>query len=659
MVPKGTVNAVGVEDRRQFFDHAPIPVQCLAPDGTVLHANQALLDLLGYAHADYVGLHVSEVHADLEVAADILSVLAKRDRLTDCPARLRCQDGSNREVLISSHAYWKGDQFAHTHCFVREITREHRAERGLTISETRLAKMIQHLPDAMAITTLEDGRFLAVNHAYLRMIGRQGQDIVGKTSLELGRWPRSEDRETFVRQLVRDGRVRDVEATLGYPGQFRDCLVSAEISEFDGERYIVAVTKDITDRKRAEAALHETEAELRQAHKLEVVGRLAGGVAHDFNNLLSIVVGHSAMLMSGLATHDPLRSHVAAISRAADRATTLTQQLLAFSRRDIVRPRVFNLNDTVTQIQQLLPRLIGESIRVVINIDPAIANIRADPNQVEHVLMNLAVNARDAMPNGGTLRFATTHTTFDAAFVRHAHPAQQAGAYVVVSVSDTGQGMDAAAAAQVFEPFYTTKARGKGTGLGLATVYGIVKQAGGYIDLETAPGRGSTFTVSFPQVDAVEDPIESAPSATGPVTGTETVLVVEDEDEVRALFHEGLTALGYTVLTACDGLAALEICGGDVSIDVVLTDVVMPGMSGRELSGHLTERYPGLKTIFISGYADDILEPQGLLAVKAHLLRKPCTPDDAARLIRHVLDGTVGTDSWGNTLGARQLPRGL
>ncbi len=228
-----------------------------------------------------------------------------------------------------------------------------------------------------------------------------------------------------------------------------------------------------------------------------------------------------------------------------------------------------------------------------------------------------------------------------------------------MSVSDTGQGMDAAAAAQVFEPFYTTKARGKGTGLGLATVYGIVKQAGGYIDLETAPGRGSTSTVYFPQVDAVENPVESAPSATGPVTGTETVLVVEDEDEVRALFSEGLTALGYTVLTACDGPSALEICGDDVSIDVVLTDVVMPGMSGSELSGHLTERYPGLKTIFISGYADDILEPQGLLAVKAHLLRKPCTPDDAARLIRHVLDGTVETDGWGNTLGARQLPRGL
>ena len=362
--------------------------------------------------------------------------------------------------------------------------------------------------------------------------------------------------------------------------------------------------------------------------------------------------------MSGLAAQDPLRTHVAAISRAADRATTLTQQLLAFSRRDIVRPRVLNLNDTVTQIQQLLPRLIGESIRVVITLDSALANIRADPNQVEHVLMNLAVNARDAMPQGGTLYLATTNTVFDAAAVR-AHPGAQPGPYVTVSVRDTGQGMDAAAAAQVFEPFYTTKARGKGTGLGLATVYGIVKQAGGYIDLETASGRGSTFTVYFPQVDAVEDPIESAPSATGPVTGTETVLVVEDEDEVRALFREGLTALGYTVLTACDGPSALEICGDDVSIDVVLTDVVMPGMSGSELSGHLTERYPGLKTIFISGYADDILEPQGLLAVKAHLLRKPCTPDDAARLIRHVLDGTVGTNSWGNTLGSRQLPRGL
>ena len=525
MVPKGTVDVVGLEDCRQCFDHASILVQCLAPDGTVLQANQALLDLLGYTHADYVGLHVSEVHADPEVAADILTALANRESLTDYATRLRCGDGSIREVLISLNAYWKGDRFVHTHSFVRDVTSEHRAERGLTTSAARFASTIQHLPDAMAITTLDDGRFLAVNDAYLQMIGRQGQDIVGRTSPEIGLWPRPKDRETFLQPVVREGRVRDIETTLRYGGELRDCLVSAELTEFDGKRCIVAVTRDITERKRtetqlrasearfrvfaessratmtlsdehrfiyvnpraeevtgytqtelleknfadllrpdvrpamveqaqarlrgedvsrhyevpiirkdgetrwldvavtvieidgrpcslatgiditerkrAEAALHESETELRQAHKMEVVGRLAGGVAHDFNNLLSIVVGHSAILLSGLAAQDPLRTHVAAISRAADRATSLTQQLLAFSRRDIVRPRVLNLNDTVTQVEQLLPRLIGESIRVVITLDPALANIRADPNQVEHVLMNLAVNARDAMPQGG------------------------------------------------------------------------------------------------------------------------------------------------------------------------------------------------------------------------------------------------------------------
>ena len=775
MVPKGAVDVVGLEDCRQCFEHASILVQCLATDGTVLQANQALLDLLGYTHADYIGLHVSEVHADPEVVADILTALANRESLTDYATRLRCGDGSIREVLISLNAYWKGDRFVHTHSFIRDVTQEHR-------SETIYSKVFRISPDSMAISVLDDGRILDVNDACLRMTGLQRQDMIGKMSVELGMWLRPEDRKEYVGLLRRDGSVRDSKVSIRVKGEIRDVLLSSEVVEFQGKQCVLGVARDltaqertesqlrasearfrafaessratmtlsdehrfiyvnpraeevtgytqaelltmnfahllrpdmrpamveqaqarlrgedvsrhyafpiirkdgetrwldvavtvieidgrpcslatgidITERKEAEAALHASETELRQAQKMEVVGRLAGGVAHDFNNLLSIVVGHSAILMSGLAAQDPLRTHVAAISRAADRATSLTQQLLAFSRRDIVRPRVLSLNDTVSQVEQLLPRLIGESIRVVITLDPALANIRADPNQVEHVLMNLAGNARDAMPQGGTLYLATASTVFDAAAVR-AHPGAQPGPYVTVSVRDTGQGMDTAAAAQVFEPFYTTKARGKGTGLGLATVYGIVKQAGGYIDLETASGRGSTFTVYFPQVDAVEDPIESAPSATGPVTGTETVLVVEDEDEVRALFSEGLTALGYTVLTACDGPSALEICGEDVSIDVVLTDVVMPGMSGSELSKRLSERYPGLKILFMSGYADDILEPQGLVGVEAHLLRKPCTPDDAARLIRHVLEDTVGSSSWADILGARPLRRDL
>ena len=265
MVPKGTVNAVGVEDCRQFFDHAPIPVQCLAPDGTVLHANQALLDFLGYAHADYVGLHVSEVHADPEVVADILSVLAKRDRLTDCSARLQCQDGSIREVLINSHAYWKGDQFAHTHYFIREITQEHR-------SEVIYSKVFRISRDSMSIDTLDDGRILDVNDACERLTGLQRQDMIGKTTLELGQWLRPEDREEYVRLLRRDGSVRDFKVGICVKGGVRDVLLSAEVIEFRGERCVLGVAKDLTDRKRAEAALHESEAELRQAHKLEVVG---------------------------------------------------------------------------------------------------------------------------------------------------------------------------------------------------------------------------------------------------------------------------------------------------------------------------------------------------------------------------------------------------
>ena len=407
--------------------------------------------------------------------------------------------------------------------------------------------------------------------------------------------------------------------------------------ELAGKPCTLTMGLDVTERKRAEQSLRDAEVALRQTRKMEVMGRLAGGVAHDFNNLLTVIVGHSDLLMTDLSTTDPRRESVAAIAQAADRATRLTRQLLAFSRRDVVSPRVVNANQAVTKAQQLFPHLIGENIRVEVNLDPDIANIRVDPDQLEQVLMNLAVNARDAMPDGGVLCIGTTSTTFDDAFV-HAHPGAKTGAYVSVSVSDTGDGMDDDTAAQVFEPFYTTKTPSRGTGLGLATVYGIVEQCGGYITLETAPGHGATFTVSFPQVDVPADAAPKSRLITGPVRGSETVVLVEDEDLLRDLLSRGLRALGYTVLAARDGPEALAVCGGTAPIDLLLTDVVMPGMNGRELSEQLTTRYPGLPTLYMSGYADNILGHQGLRAVEAELLRKPFTPHDAARKIRQTLD---------------------
>ncbi len=336
-----------------------------------------------------------------------------------------------------------------------------------------------------------------------------------------------------------------------------------------------------------------------------------------------------------MTPEDPLHRSASTVRHAASRATALTRQLLAFSRRQALNPTVLNPNRAVTDVEQLLPRLLGEDIRVVLALAPDVGNIRVDPDQLNQVLMNLAVNARDAMPNGGTLRFTTTNVTLDDTTVLE-HAAMRAGAYVAVTVSDTGVGMDETTKAQVFEPFFTTKDTAKGTGLGLSTVYGIVTQSGGHIEVDSAPGRGSTFTFYLPRTEAAED---LAPPVRGPETptyGTETILVVEDDGDLRQVLQEGLEALGHVVVTACNGTEALQVCR-EAAFDVVVTDVVMPEMNGRELSERLTVLYPELKTLYMSGYTDDIIGPRGVLESGLELLRKPFTVEELARKIWEVL----------------------
>ena len=507
------------------------------------------------------------------------------------------------------------------------------------------------------------GTVTTYNAVAEKMFGYSASEVVGHNVRMLMPEPHASEHDGHLARYQRTGeqhilsRGREVEGRRKNGSTFPLGLRVTEV-KMDQPVYI-GTLQDLTERIEAERGLRRAEAELHQAQEMEVVGRLAGGVAHDFNNLLTVIVGHTAMLLRGLPASDPRRRGLAAIAQAGDRATSLTQQLLAFSRRDVVRPRVVNPNGAVTQVQAMLPRLLGERIRMVVDLDPDVTNVRVDSDQLEQVLMNLAVNARDAMPDGGILRVATTNATLDAAFVR-AHLGAQPGAYVAVSVSDTGQGMDAATAAQVFEPFYTTKARGKGTGLGLATVYGIVKQSGGYIGLETAPGRGSTFTVYLPQVTTAEEPVAAAPPLTGPVRGTETVLVVEDEDELRALLRTGLSALGYTVLTASDGPEALALCDGDVPVDVLLTDVVMPDMNGRELRERLAHRYPGLTTLFMSGYANNILGPQGVLTVGVEVILTPrYAPNCNAHAERCVLSIKSACLNWMMFFGEASLRRAV
>ncbi len=547
---------------------------------------------------------------------------------------LIARDGQQRWLSVGGATItWEGAQAILSSGV--DITERKQTERALRESEVLFRTLAE---TSHATISLTDGqKFVYVNPRLEELTGYTRAELTSMKIMNLSPPDARKALNKLAQARLHGDEVPGYHDTpmLTKSGETRWIEAAVKRVEMGGEPLLLITGVDITERKQAEQALRAAEAEL-HAQKMDIVGRLAGSVAHDFNNLLTLVVGHSDLLLRSLPADDPHRTSVTAIAHAADSATALTQRLLGLSRRDPVRPRVLQPNETVTQIRHLLPGLIGEQIRVVVDLDPDVANIRVDPNQLQQVLINLAANARDAMPAGGDLRIATTNTTCDTAFVR-AHRGARPGAYVAVSVSDTGHGMDEATAAQVFEPFYTTKTRAEGTGLGLATVYDIVTRGGGFITLETALERGSTFTAYFPQVDRVEDPIVAAPSSEEPVGGSETILLVEDDGPLRSLLGSRLRDLGYTVLSACDGPEALELCGEDVPVDLLFTDVIMPGMNGRELMEHLTARAPGLRTLFMSGYTDAILGPRNTLDVEVPLLRKPFTPDEAARQIRQVL----------------------
>ena len=388
---------------------------------------------------------------------------------------------------------------------------------------------------------------------------------------------------------------------------------------------------DITERKQLEEQFH-------QAQKMEAVGRLAGGVAHDFNNLLTAILGSADLVLDSLPPGVPAREEVEEIQKAALRAADLTRQLLAFSRQQVIAPTALNPNEVVANMDKLLRRLLGEDVELRAALAPELAAVKADPSQLEQVVLNLAVNARDAMPNGGRLTIETQNVELDEVYAR-GHVSAQPGTYVVLAVSDTGVGMDAATQARIFEPFFTTKEKGKGTGLGLATVYGIVKQSGGWIWVYSEPGHGTTFKVYFPRALEAAAPVAPGPASPVSVRGSETVLVVEDEEVIRKLGRKVLTANGYTVLVAANGRDAEQVAGQhDGAIHLLVTDVVMPGMNGREVAQRLAGTRAGIKVLYLSGYTDDAIVHHGVLEPGVAFLQKPFTPAVLGRKVREVLD---------------------
>jgi signal transduction histidine kinase len=409
-------------------------------------------------------------------------------------------------------------------------------------------------------------------------------------------------------------------------------------------RLVPAIERELREaqtraaRKAAEAALRQSEEQLRQVQKIEAVGRLAAGVAHDFNNILTAITGHSELLLRQLDADDPRRRNAEQIEKAAYRAAGLTRQLLIFSRKQVIQPRVLNLNAVILNLKKMLCRLIGEDIEFCTLLDPAAGHIKADPGQIEQVIMNLAVNARDAMPNGGKLTIMTANTTLDQNHLKN-FPDMGAGDYVMLAIADTGTGISEEVKAHLFEPFFTTKPSGKGTGLGLATCFGIVKQNTGHINVHSELGSGTTFKIYFPQVQsALESPrVRNLP--TEAAGGNETVLLVEDEPVVRELAVATLREKGYTVVEAVNGEEGLRLARQhDGKIDLVLADVVMPVMGGKEMADALRTSHPDTKVLFTSGYTEDALGHHGVLRPGILFLPKPYLTATLARKVREVLD---------------------
>jgi PAS domain S-box-containing protein len=505
-----------------------------------------------------------------------------------------------------------------------------RGETALLLSEARYRSLFERNMAGVFRSTL-DGHLLDCNQAFAQMFGYGREELLGLPSHVL--YPGGKDeREARMVEFRKVGQFTNYE--LSYRRKDGSLVWAIQniaiVRDEHGNEITEGTVVDITERR-------SLEEQLRQAQKMEAVGRLAGGVAHDFNNLLTVIKGYSELMLKELKSSDPMRAEVEEVQKAADRAASLTNQLLAFSRQQVLEPRVLDLNAVVGNMDKLLRRLLGEDVDLVTILDPAIGRVKADPGQVEQVIMNLAVNARDAMPKGGKLTVETSNVVLDASYARE-HVAVSPGSYVVLAVSDTGVGMDADTCARVFEPFFTTKEQGKGTGLGLSTVYGIIKQSGGYIWVYSEKGMGTTFKVYLPRVD---QPVEYQPdrSVSRVQRGVETILVVEDEDGVRGLVREVLHKNGYSVLQARAGGEAMLLCERHAGpIHLLLTDVVLEQMSGHDLAQRLCALRPDMKVLYMSGYTDEAIVHHGVLEPGTAFLQKPFTTEALARKVRSVLD---------------------
>ncbi len=504
-------------------------------------------------------------------------------------------------------------------------------EEALRVSEERYRDLVENAHDIIYSHDLE-GNYTSMNKAGEVITGYTLEEVLKLNVLKtVAPEYRPKAKEMLERKLTGE-RITAYELEIMAKDGGRIIVeVNTKLEYDDGVPVgVQGIARDVTARK-------QLEEQLRQSQKMDAVGQLAGGIAHDFNNLLTAISGYSELTLRRLKADDPLRHNLEEIKKAGDRAASLTRQLLAFSRKQVLQPKVLNLNSIVSNVENMLGRLIGENIELRTSLSPDLGSVKADPGQIEQVLLNLAVNSRDAMVEGGKLMIETANVYLDEEYARQ-HIAVEPGHFVLLAVSDDGIGMDEEIRTRIFEPFFTTKAVGKGTGLGLSTVYGIVKQSGGSIWVYSEAGIGTTFKIYLPRVDTPVENYRRPEDWMGDLSGTGTILLAEDEELVRNLTSEVLQLYGYSVLEASGGREALQICERYAdSIDLLITDVVMPEMSGRELADRLKQLRPDVKVLFMSGYTDNAIVHQGVLDAGANFIQKPFAPEVLANKVREIL----------------------
>jgi PAS domain S-box-containing protein len=620
------------EHFRSLIENALDIISVLNVDGLIRYASPSVLRVLGWRPEELDGCSFFDyVHGeDIGSVRDLVTTIAGT---TLREIRFRHRDGGWRMLEAAGSRYVDESGSPGVILNARDITERKKSEEALRLANQTLSAVIDTSP--LAIYTLDrQRRVQSWNPAAERIFGWKREEVIGRPLSTIADADQEETMAQFERMLRGEEILHGREARrLSKDGSMLDVSIwTSPLRHTNGEiAGIMATAADNSQRK-------QLEEQLRLSQRMEAVGRLAGGVAHDFNNLLTVITGYTDLLLQEMHPAEPLRRQAEEIHKAAARAATLTNQLLAFSRKQVMQPEVLDLNRIVAELDEMLRRLIGEDIQLAAFLDPKIGRIRADPGQIEQVILNLVVNAREAMPGGGKLTIETKDVYLDENYV-DLHVGVNPGRYVLLAITDTGHGMDAATVQHIFEPFFTAKKR-KGTGLGLATVYGIVKQSGGNVWVYSEPGKGSSFKIYLPRIEDPADSRDPAPPPAAPARAGETILVAEDEDMVRGLVREILQSRGYRVLEARHGAEALEVAARHKNINLLVTDVVMPHMSGRELMDRILPSRPELKVLFISGYTDNAMAPHGILEPGEQFLQKPFTPEALARKVREILDAS-------------------